>query len=117
LDFGCDVWTKKIVGGGTHDFQEQHKSKKVGTPIGVPTFDSRIHKISTVETPGCARATTNCCWIVGIEYVHPFHRQATKHVGDCQVHSTSFVSLKKLQSQVRPDPATTLCYQKYFFLH
>jgi hypothetical protein len=49
------------VGGGTHDFSEQHKTKKVGTPIGVPTFDSKTHDVKVVETPGCARATTNYC--------------------------------------------------------
>jgi hypothetical protein len=49
------------VGGDTHDFLEQLKTKKVGTPNGIPTFDSETYDINTVETPGCARATTNYC--------------------------------------------------------
>jgi hypothetical protein len=49
------------VGGDTHDSFEQLKTKKVGTPIDVPTFDSETYDINAVETPGYARATTNYC--------------------------------------------------------
>jgi hypothetical protein len=62
FDYGYDVLSKKKswVEAPTILWNSS-KQKKVGTPIGVPTFDSETYDINAVETPGCARATTNCC--------------------------------------------------------